>query len=150
MRSNGQSRVLLLGLLSVLAQRLGHIVRRASRFRHRTPRAYYVLALLALALLLPSAALKVAAQAPAKAKADVADGAGEKTDAERAPARLKTLGAEVTEQPCEPGEREIWVMFDEKWHGTDADLAILDEVAPLAKVGAASNWAMRQGRPFRR
>ena len=124
------------GMFGVTARRLEHIVRGAGRFHRRTPKAYYALALLALALLLPGAGLKVVAQAPAGAKVGSnAAAGGDQTDAEKALARLKALGAEVSEQPCEPGERELWIMFGEKWHGTEADLALLGEVAPLAKVG---------------
>ncbi len=45
------------------------------------------------------------------------------------------MGAEISEEPCEPGNREIWVMLGDTWRGTDADLALLGQVAPLAKVG---------------
>ena len=56
-----------IGMFGVTAQRLEHITTRASQFHRRTPRAYYVLALFALVLLLPGAGLPVAAEPPAGA-----------------------------------------------------------------------------------
>ena len=48
-----------IGMFGVTARRLEHIIRRASRFYRRTPLADHPLALLALALLLPWAGLKL-------------------------------------------------------------------------------------------
>src|SRR6185295_10403780 len=63
-----------IGMFGVTARRLEHIVRRTGAFHRRTPRTYYALALLALAVLLPGAGLNVGAQTPAAADKKTASG----------------------------------------------------------------------------
>ena len=58
---------------------------------------------------------------------------------EKALARLKELGADVSEVRHENQPRSIAIRFHDEWLGTDGDLKLLDDVTPLGEVLADIN-----------
>jgi beta-lactamase regulating signal transducer with metallopeptidase domain/Leucine-rich repeat (LRR) protein len=130
------------GMFGVTVQRLQHIIRRADRFHRRTPSAYYGLALVALALLLPGAGLKVAAQ-PTKGKQRLATAAepAPESAGKTAIARLRKLGAAVSVALGEKGSQKVSVSFGTNWKGAQTDFGLIGDVEPDAKVDVSIDLA---------
>ena len=141
------NRSLTIAMFGVTARRLEHIIRRASRFHRRTPLAYYLLALLALALLLPGPD-RSCRSSPAKATAD-ADATSRRQDRGRSRRAASPIGGPSFRRAFrDRGRRDIWVLLDENWQGKEADLALFDQVIRWEKSISACSWATSRRKLF--